>query len=58
MLQAHLDAEKIINPRTLSDKYPVTHDDVAGLLENGFNIVNRYSVSSFHSLFPLEAHRR
>lgn len=48
---AHRDAEKIIGERTLSDEFPITYDDVDALLENGFNIVNRYSVAFFDSSY-------
>ena len=47
----HRDAETITSARTMSEECPVTHDDVDALLENGFNIVNRYKVAFFGSFF-------
>lgn len=48
-LFAHRDAEKIVSDRTLSDDYPITYDEVDALLNNGFRIVNRYSVAFFNT---------
>src|SRR5579872_3119471 len=38
----------------LADTYPVTHDDVWRLLENGFEIVNRYNGVFFSTHFMRE----
>lgn len=31
----------------MGDDYPITYDDIDTLLDNGFRIVNRYSVAFF-----------
>jgi hypothetical protein len=48
-LFAHRDAEKIVSNRTLADDYPITYDEVGALLDNGFDILNRYSVKFFRT---------
>lgn len=48
-LFAHRDAEKIVSERTLGDDYPITYDEIGTLLDNGFGIVNRYSVTFFRT---------
>lgn len=46
-LIAHRDAGKAVGARTLGEDYPITYDELDALLENGFRIVNRYSVAFF-----------
>jgi hypothetical protein len=42
-LFAHRSADKILSGRVLSTDYPLTWKEIEGLLETGFDIVNRYS---------------
>ena len=46
-LAAHRDAGKIVGDRRLGDDYPITYDELDALMDNGFRIVNRYSVHFF-----------
>jgi hypothetical protein len=50
---AHRDIRKTVSGDLAAD-YPVTHDDVANLLEQGFSIVNRYNAVFFRSHFARE----
>lgn len=48
-LFAHRDAEKVVSERILGDDYPISYDEIGVLLDNGFGIVNRYSVAFFRT---------
>jgi hypothetical protein len=50
---AHRDIRKTVSG-DLAATYPVTHDDVAKLLESGFDIVNRYNGVFFATHFMRE----
>jgi hypothetical protein len=50
---AHRDVRKAVNS-DLAVEYPITYDDVAKLLERGFDIVNRYNALFFSTHFMRE----
>jgi hypothetical protein len=52
---AHRDLAKTLTGR-LAEEYPVTDDEVAKLLENGFNMLNRYNAVFFGAHFAREVH--
>jgi hypothetical protein len=52
---AHRDVKKTL-AGNLAEQYPVTYDDVAALLERGFEIMNRYYGVFFSTYFSREVH--
>ncbi|MEP7310260.1 MAG: hypothetical protein ABJA98_32555 [Acidobacteriota bacterium] len=52
---AHRDVRKTVSG-DIAAQYPISHTDMSNLLENGFDIVNRYNGVFFGGCFAREVH--